>query len=196
MADEMTEKLALFVQEYIIDFNGAQAAIRAGYSEKSAASIASENLTKPNVAAAIEAAMQERIARTQVTADYVLQRLVEIDQMDAIDIMNDDGALKPLIQWPKIWRQYLSGFDVSEEFDRDGDEKILIGYIKKIKWPDKVKNLELIGKHVNVQAWREKQVIDHQSSDGSMSPAKPAKDLTDAELAAELEKLGEKPAHA
>ena len=42
----------------------------------------------------------------------------------------------------------------------------------------------------------DKQVIDHQSSDGSMSPAKPAKDLTDEELAAELEKLGEKPAHA
>lgn len=41
----------------------------------------------------------------------------------------------------------------------------------------------------------DKQVIDHQSSDGSMSPAKPAKDLTDEELAAELEKLGEKPAH-
>lgn len=194
MADEMTEKLALFVQEYIIDFNGAQAAIRAGYSEKSAASIASENLTKPNVAAAIEAAMQERIARTQVTADYVLQRLVEIDQMDAIDIMNDDGALKPLIQWPKIWRQYLSGFDVSEEFDRDGDEKILIGYIKKIKWPDKVKNLELIGKHVNVQAWREKQVIDHQSSDGSMSPAKPAKEMTKEELETELRAIGIDPA--
>ena len=44
--------------------------------------------------------------------------------------------------------------------------------------------------------WRETQVIDNQSSDGSMSPAKPAKDLTDEELAAELEKLGEKPAHS
>ena len=42
----------------------------------------------------------------------------------------------------------------------------------------------------------DKQVIDHQSSDGSMSPAKPAKDMTDEELAAELEKLGEKPAHS
>jgi phage terminase small subunit len=158
MSDELTDKLKLFVREYIVDFNGAQAAIRAGYSEKSAASIASENLTKPNVAAAIESAMQERIARTQVNADYVLQRLVEIDQMDAIDIMNDDGSLKPLWQWPKIWRQYLSGFDINEEFDGYGDEKQLIGHIKKIKWPNKVKNLELIGKHVNVQAWRERQV--------------------------------------
>mgnify|MGYP003622530809 FL=1 len=83
-----------------------------------------------------------------------------------------------------------------EEFSGHGESREQRGWLKKIKWPDKVKNLELIGKHVNVQAWREKQVIDHQSSDGSMSPAKPAKDLTDAELAAELEKLGEKPAHA
>ena len=44
--------------------------------------------------------------------------------------------------------------------------------------------------------WKETQVIDNKSSDGSMSPAKPAKDLTDEELAAELEKLGEKPAHS
>ena len=44
--------------------------------------------------------------------------------------------------------------------------------------------------------WKETQVIDNKSTDGSMSPAKPAKDLTDEELAAELEKLGEKPAHS
>ena len=196
MADEMTEKLALFVQEYIIDFNGAQAAIRAGYSEKSAASIASENLTKPNVAAAIEAAMQERLARTQVDADYVLRRLVDIDQMDVIDILEEDGSFKHISLWPKIWRQYLAGLDMVEEISGHGESREQTGWLKKIKWPDKVKNLELLGKHVNVQAWREKQVIDHTSSDGSMSPAKPAKDLTDEELAAELEKLGEKPAHA
>ena len=51
-------------------------------------------------------------------------------------------------------------------------------------------------KELNAMHGWNKQVIDHQSSDGSMSPAKPAKDLTDEELAAELEKLGEKPAHA
>jgi phage terminase small subunit len=40
-------------------------------------------------------------------------RLVEIDQMDVIDILNDDGSLKPIREWPKIWRTTLSGFDLS-----------------------------------------------------------------------------------
>jgi phage terminase small subunit len=169
MSDELTDKLKLFVQEYVVDFNGKQAAIRAGYSEKSAASIASENLTKPNVAAAIEAAMQERLARTQVDADYVLRRLVDIDQMDVIDILEEDGSFKHISLWPKIWRQYLAGLDMVEEFSGHGESREQTGWLKKIKWPDKVKNLELLGKHVAVQAWREKQSVDHTSSDGSMS---------------------------
>jgi len=61
---------------------------------------------------------------------------------------------------------------------RDGDTASAIFYLK------------------TQAGWRETQVIDNQSSDGSMSPVKPAKDLTDEELAAELEKLGEKPAHS
>jgi phage terminase small subunit len=48
--------------------------------------------------------MEERNKRNRVSADYVLMRLVEIDQMDVLDILNDDGSLKPIAEWPKIWR--------------------------------------------------------------------------------------------
>ncbi len=91
----------------------------------------------------------------RVSADYVLMRLVEIDQMDVIDILNDDGSLKPIREWLKIWRTTLSGFDLSStimNMNEDSIETIL----KKIKWPDKVKNLELIGKHVDVNAFKER----------------------------------------
>ncbi|WP_264292303.1 terminase small subunit, partial [Bifidobacterium animalis] len=47
--------------------------------------------------------MEERNKRMRVSADYVLMRLVEIDQMDVIDILNDDGSLKPIREWPTIW---------------------------------------------------------------------------------------------
>ncbi|MHA6497439.1 terminase small subunit [Escherichia coli] len=99
--------------------------------------------------------MEERNKRMRVSADYVLMRLVEIDQMDVIDILNDDGSLKPIREWPKIWRTTLSGFDLSStimNMNEDSIETIL----KKIKWPDKVKNLELIGKHVDVNAFKER----------------------------------------
>lgn len=72
----MTPKQQRFVEEYLIDLNATQAAIRAGYSESTASEIGYENLTKPQIAEAIQAAMDERSTRTEITADYVLQSIV------------------------------------------------------------------------------------------------------------------------
>lgn len=91
----------------------------------------------------------------QVDAEYVLRRLVEIDRMDLLDILKDDGSLKPVAEWPKVWRSFVSGMDLSEIFQGAGDDRQMVGFLKKIKWPDKVKNLELLGKHVSVNAFRD-----------------------------------------
>jgi len=69
----MTPKQEAFVREYLVDMNATQAAIRAGYSRRTAHAIGHENLTKPEIAAAIEAATIERAKRTEITADYVLE---------------------------------------------------------------------------------------------------------------------------
>ncbi len=153
---KLTDKQKCFVDEYLIDLNATQAAIRAGYSAKTAGWICQRLITKSHIAMAIQAAMAEREKRTEINADYVLKRLAEIDRMDCLDILNDNGSVKPISQWPKIWRQFISGFDISDIFEGQGDDRELVGLLKKIKWPDKVKNLELIGKHVNVQAFKEK----------------------------------------
>jgi phage terminase small subunit len=152
----MTPKQEAFVREYLIDLNATQAAIRAGYSERTAGQQGEQLLKKLEIANAIAAAMQARSQRTEITADYVLNRLVEIDQMDVLDIMGEDMALKPLSEWPAVWRRYLSGFDLAEMFEGRGEEREMVGILKKIKWPDKVKNLELLGKHVAVQAFKDK----------------------------------------
>ena len=151
----LTQKQRLFVDEYLIDLNATQAAIRAGYSKRTAGQIGDENLKKPQIAQAIKAAMESRNKLAEIDADYVLRRLVEIDQMDVADILTDDMSVKPLNECPKVWRQYLAGFDVSELFDGVGKEREFVGFLKKLKWPDKVKNLELLGKHVNVNAFRD-----------------------------------------
>ena len=145
----LTPKQQRFVEEYLIDLNATQAAIRAGYSEKTANEIGAENLAKPSIAKAIQDALKERSERVQIDADYVLKRLVEIDQMDVLDIMEDDGNVKPLRDWPKIWRQYISNIETISMDDGEG-------WLKKIKWPDKVKNLELLGKHISVGAFKDK----------------------------------------
>lgn len=152
----MTPKQEAFVREYLIDLNATQAAIRAGYSARTAKQQGQRMLTNVDVAEAITAAVQARTQRTEITADYVLNRLVEIDQMDVLDIMGENMALKPLSEWPSVWRRYLSGFDLAEMFEGGGEQREMVGILKKIKWPDKVKNLELLGKHVAVQAFKDK----------------------------------------
>lgn len=151
----LTAKQQAFVLEYLIDLNASQAAIRAGYSKRTAGQIGDENLKKPQIAQAIREAKNSRNERVQINADYVLNRLVEIDQLDVLDILRDDMSFRPLSEWPKGWRQYLVGFDIAEMFEGQGEDRSMVGLMKKIKWPDKVKNLELLGKHVAVSAFRE-----------------------------------------
>ena len=72
----LTAKQERFAAEYLVDLNATQAAIRAGYSKKTAYSIGDENLRKPEIASAIQAEMDKRSERTDITADYVLQSIV------------------------------------------------------------------------------------------------------------------------
>ena len=143
---KLTPRQSMFVKEYLVDLNGTQAAIRSGYSPRTANEQAARLLANVNISGAVAAGMAKRAAKVEINADYVLARLAEIDRMD------DDMALKPVSAWPSSWRRYLSGFDVAEM--KDGQDAI--GVLKKIKWPDKVRNLELLGKHVGVGAFTEK----------------------------------------
>ena len=72
---KLTPKQAMFVKEYLIDLNATQAAIRAGYSEKTARVIGIENLSKPVIENAIQEAMDKRSEKTEITADYVLETI-------------------------------------------------------------------------------------------------------------------------
>ncbi len=153
----LTAMQEAYCQSYIkTPENQTQAAINAGFSPNTAAVKASVMMRDERIQKRIAELMEERNKRLRVSADYVLLRLVEIDQMDVIDILNDDMSIKPVSEWPKVWRQYLTGLELADMFEGRGDEKELVGILKKIKWPDKVKNLELIGKHVDVNAFKER----------------------------------------
>ncbi len=145
----LNDKQEMFCREYLIDLNATQAAIRAGYSEKTSNEQGARLLANVSVQIRISELKAQRNDRIDVDADYVLKRLFEIDQMDVLDILLANGELKPIKDWPKTWRTTLSGMDVTEMSGGSA------GLLKKIKWPDKVKNLELLGKHISVQAFKE-----------------------------------------
>lgn len=157
-----------YAQEYTkCPENQTQAAINAGFSPNTAAVKASVMMRDERIQKRIAELMEERNKRLRVSADYVLLRLVEIDQMDVLDILNEDGSMKPISSWPKVWRTSLSALDIATikttqaSLQKDNGEADLSvedveHILKKIKWPDKVKNLELIGKHVDVNAFKER----------------------------------------
>ncbi|ELQ3856544.1 terminase small subunit [Salmonella enterica] len=164
----LTDKQEMFCREYLIDLNATQAAIRVGYSAKTANRTATKLLSKAVIQNRIAELKTKRNEDVSVNAAYVLKRLVEIDQMDVIDIVRDDLSLKPVTEWPASWRRYISGFELAEMFEYTGEDggKELAGILKKIKWPDKVKNLELLGKHVSVMAFKEQSTHEHTGKNG------------------------------
>lgn len=89
----LTDKQAAFVREYLIDCNATQAAIRAGYSAHSAASIGEENLRKPEIAAAVAEGQDALAEQAGITAQWVLDRLKENVEraMQATPVLDRDG---------------------------------------------------------------------------------------------------------
>lgn len=152
----ITDMAERYCQEYVkTPDNQAEAAKRAGYASPDNA--ASRMMKDERIQKRIAELMTERNKRLRVSADYVLMRLVEIDQMDVIDILDDEGGLKPVSQWPKVWRTSISAVDINRiRMAMKDDEEDIESTLQKIKWPDKVKNLELIGKHVDVNAFKER----------------------------------------
>jgi phage terminase small subunit len=97
-----------FIDEYLIDLNGSQAAIRAGYSARSARKTAYDLLAKPEIAEAVQAAMNERAARTAITQDRVLKELAKIGFSD----------IRKAVQW----QPNVIGMAEGE----DGEERLVV----------------------------------------------------------------------
>jgi phage terminase small subunit len=153
-------KRDLFVGEFIVDLNGTQAAIRAGFSEKTARSQAHRLLKDPNIQRQIRTAIAERMRRTQIDADYVLMSLTEQVEAQFSDLFAENGTLKPVHEWPPIFQRGLVvGFENVETFEWEGTgedrRKVWTGYIRKVKLTDRFKHLEAIGRHTNVRAFRD-----------------------------------------
>ena len=150
---KLTPKQARFCEEYLVDLNATQAAIRAGYSVESAGSIGSENLTKPEIRARIETAMAERSKRTGINADRVLRelgRLAFVDPSAVIDMTT--AEVKP--DATPDDRAAIAGMKVKyvphKDFDEDGEPIIEQAIEREVKLCDKLKALEMCGRHLGM----------------------------------------------
>jgi len=137
----VTKKQKRFVEEYLIDLNATQAAIRAGYSPKAAYSIGSENLRKPEIRACIEKAMAERSKRTGINQDRIIIELAKIGLLNPKNLINfDEATVKEEATEEDL--AAISSIRVKRFPTKDGE-----GVEREVKMYDKTKALELLGRH-------------------------------------------------
>lgn len=141
---KLTEKQKRFVEEYLIDLNATQAAIRAGYSPDSAKEIGSENLTKPNIRTYIDSEIANRSKRTGVNQDRVIRELARIAFVNANDVINiEEATLKE--DACEDDTATIASVKVKTIPTKEGE-----GVEREIKLADKLKALELLGKHLGM----------------------------------------------
>jgi len=122
---ELTPKQKRFVAEYLIDLNATQAAIRTGYSAKTAASQGARLLKQGGVARAVQAAQQARAVRTEITQDRVLQELARIAFFDIRRLYREDGSMKDPCELDADTAAALASIEVKEELERGGGEDVM-----------------------------------------------------------------------
>ena len=144
----LTPKQKRFVAEYLVDLNATAAAKRAGYSEKTACEQAARLLANVKVQDAVQSAMQEREKRTEITQDMVLRETAKLAFFDVRKMFDNNGKPLDISELDDATAAALVGLNVQDVTDQDGD---YVGYVKKYKMADKLKALELLGKHVG--AW-------------------------------------------
>ena len=129
----LNERQKLFVAEYLKDLNATQAAIRAGYSAKTAYAIAEKLLRKAEIKQAIQEAMKARSDRTEITQDRVLQELARLAFFDPRKMFHGDGSPKAIHELDDDTAAAISGLDVVNV----GNSEIGIGQVLKYKIADK-----------------------------------------------------------
>lgn len=144
----MTPKQALFVAEYLIDGNATRAARTAGYSAKTANRTASENLSKPDIAAAIATAQAKRLDKVGITAERVLREMGRLAFSDVTRLFQPDGSLKPLHELSAEDSACIASLEVVKKNAEAGDGHT--DKVHKIRVWDKSKNLELLAKHLGM----------------------------------------------
>lgn len=157
----LTEKQKRFVEEYLVDLNATQSAIRAGYSEKTAEQMGYQLLQKTSVQEAIQHSMASRSARTEITQDAVLRELAAIGFAKATDFVQiRDSRVR-----------------LSETDSLTDEQKRAIAGIKEgkfgieLKLHDKIKALELLGQHLGLFTGKEAQG-DESADDGFLDALK------------------------
>jgi len=141
----MTPKQEAFINEYLIDKNATQAAIRAGYSVKTARQMGDENLSKPYIAAEIESRLATLAAKAGLTAELVLASLARELRFDPADLYDEWGNIKPIHEIPEDARKCLVGMETAQVGSPEAPVMV-----QKVKWVNAANARDQAMKHLGL----------------------------------------------
>jgi phage terminase small subunit len=156
--EDLTPKQLRFCDEYLVDLNATQAAIRAGYSAGTAYQIGHANLQKERIQRVVAERMAARAVRTRISKDNVLRQIGELATYDIADAFTEKGAVKAIHDMPPALRNAISSIEVQEL--TVGEQAI--GLVKKIKLIDRTRPIELAGRHLKLFTDK----LEHSFADG------------------------------
>jgi len=178
-ASGLTDRQRRFAQEFMVDLNATQAAIRAGYSARTAGEQAPRLLANVRIQAFVAQLRAEQAQRLNIEADVVLRELLYLARSDLGELFDEAGQLRPLAEIPEHARRAIASIEVEELMGGSGPDRGQIGWIRKVRLWNKPQALELLGKHLKL--WIERH--EHTGKDGAPLPAATAiLALTDADL--------------
>lgn len=147
----LNERQKKFCNEYLIDLNATQAAIRAGYSKRTARSIAQENLTKPDIQKFIQECQKKLQEKTGITQERVLQEYARIAFANPTNLYDEVGNLIEIHQLNEDQAAVIAGIDVLNEWGKDvKGNKEITGQTKRIKLWNKNAALDSLAKHLGL----------------------------------------------
>lgn len=150
--NQLSPAKRMFVLEYLKDFKAGPAAERINLSRN----IGYQLIAEYEVQQAIEEQVDERTARTQIDADWVLLQLADMFKADLADIFYPGtNDLRPIHEWPETWRKMTTGVKIDNRFTGRGEDREEYT-VKDVKILDRLRALELIGKHTDVRAFTER----------------------------------------
>jgi len=152
---EITDKMRQFVDEYLIDMNGTQAAIRAGYSEATAQEQSSQLLDRPDIRELVEQRQKDRIDRTQISQDLTVNELKAIALSDIADfvIVKEGGVIeqRPFNELKKEQTRCVKKIRQTVRTAQSSDGTVIHQTaVLELELYDKVKSLELLGRHLGI----------------------------------------------
>ncbi|MCD7994501.1 MAG: terminase small subunit [Clostridia bacterium] len=171
-------KQKIFADEYLIDLNATRA-YKVAYPRVKKDTVAATNggrlLRNAEVESYIQERMEERAQRTEITQDRVLQELAKLGFFDIRKLFDNSGKPLDITGLDDETAACIAGLEVMDVYEGTGEDKEFVGYIKKYKLSDKLKALELIGRHLGM-------FKDKMELSGQIDTTNPYAGLTTEEL--------------